>query len=211
MSLHTVLSTVSLYNTIITSYQLLSLTNLTDVFPTSAQPDKWLSLQQTLPLSKLVYLDVGPFHQFLRLEFSIPESCFTFLLRDKSKCRECLTRLSSKIHRGIFGARVLVRWCKTMRKPLGERESILLMKQQTRYMYNRMCLPGVQFWSTTDPSLIFCVNVKISLPGGHICCVQSSASLFSWHHMVFSTCVQLTEKDVVLVLFGRGTLHPHRN
>ena len=157
----TVFSTVSLYNTIITSYQLLSLTNLTDVFPTSAQPDKWLSLQQTLPLSKLVYLDVGPFHQFLRLEFSIPESCFTFLLRDKSKCRECLTRLSSKIHRGIFGARVLVHWCMTMRKPLGERESILLMKQQTRYMYNRMCLPGVQFWSTTDPSLIFCVNVKI--------------------------------------------------
>ena len=64
---------------------------------TSTQPDKWLSLQQTLPLSKLVYLDVGPFHQFLRLEFSVPESCFTFLLRDKNKCRECLTRLSSEI------------------------------------------------------------------------------------------------------------------
>ena len=63
---------------------------------TSSQPDKWLSLQQSLPLSKLVYLDVGPFHQFLRLEFSVPDSCFTFLLRDKAKCRECLTRLSSE-------------------------------------------------------------------------------------------------------------------
>lgn len=60
----------------------------------SSQPDKWLSLKHTLPLSKLVYLDVGPFHQFLRLEYSIPGACLTFLLRDKKKCRECLTRLS---------------------------------------------------------------------------------------------------------------------
>jgi hypothetical protein len=62
--------------------------------PQSTQPEKWLALQETLPLSKLVYLNVGPFHQFLRLEFSLPGACFTFLLRDKSKSRECLTRLS---------------------------------------------------------------------------------------------------------------------
>lgn len=66
------------------------------ISPSSSQLDKWLSLQKTLPLSKLVYLDVGPFHQFLRLEFSIPEACFTFLLRDKEKCRTCLSKLSSK-------------------------------------------------------------------------------------------------------------------
>ena len=60
----------------------------------SSQPKKWLSLLHTYPLSKLVYLVVNSFYQYVRLEFDSAGACFTFLIKDENKCQKCLTRLS---------------------------------------------------------------------------------------------------------------------
>ena len=61
-------------------------------FSTTAQ--QWLDLIAVHHLKKLVYIDHGVGHQYLRVEFSSDSACYTFLIRNDKKCTLCATMLA---------------------------------------------------------------------------------------------------------------------
>ena len=68
----------------------------------SATAQQWLDLIAVHHLKKLVYIDHGVGHQYLRVEFSSESACYTFLIRNDKKCTICATMLArefNKLHR----------------------------------------------------------------------------------------------------------------
>ena len=65
---------------------------LLSVCSTNAQ--QWLDLIAVHHLKKLVYIDHGVGHQYLRVEFSSESACYTFLIRNDKKCTLCATMLA---------------------------------------------------------------------------------------------------------------------
>ena len=61
-------------------------------FSTTAQ--QWLEMIAVHHLKKLVYIDHGVGHQYLRVEFSSDSACYTFLIRNDKKCTLCATMLA---------------------------------------------------------------------------------------------------------------------
>ena len=61
-------------------------------FSTNAQ--QWLELIAAHHLKKLVYIDHGVGHQYLRVEFSLDTACYTFLIRNGKKCTLCADMLA---------------------------------------------------------------------------------------------------------------------
>ena len=48
-------------------------------------------------LRRLVYIDIGVGYQFLRVEFRVELTCYTFLLRDEGKCTLISTKLACEL------------------------------------------------------------------------------------------------------------------
>ena len=48
-------------------------------------------------MKKLVYIDHGVGHQYLRVEFSSESACYTFLIRNDKKCTLCATMLAREL------------------------------------------------------------------------------------------------------------------
>ena len=64
-------------------------------YSTNAQ--QWLEVIAVHHLKKLVYIDHGVGHQYLRVEFSSDSACYTFLIRNDKKCTLCATMLARKL------------------------------------------------------------------------------------------------------------------
>ena len=63
----------------------------------STNAQQWLEVIAVHHLKKLVYIDHGVGHQYLRVEFSSDSACYTFLIRNDKKCTLCATMLARKL------------------------------------------------------------------------------------------------------------------
>ena len=68
-------------------------------FSCSTNAQQWLDLIAVHHLKKLVYIDHGVGHQYLRVEFLSESACYTFLIRNDKKCTLCATMLARELIR----------------------------------------------------------------------------------------------------------------